>query len=52
MRLKGQNYLYTIEAGQLFKYNLTEKPARLSVKSDELISKPFTLFLYGSCADL
>lgn len=46
------NFIYTIEAGELTKYALSEEPASLSLKAETPLVKVFTLFLYGSCDDL
>jgi len=52
VRKNTENYIYTIEAGDINKYKLIEKPASLEVKATEAITKTFKIFLYGSCADL
>jgi hypothetical protein len=46
------NFIYTIEAGELTKYALSEEPASLSLKAETPLVKVFTMFLYGSCDDL
>ena len=48
----GLNYLYTIQAGELNKYELREEKPLLRLKSDVPVDKTFKLYLYGSCADL
>ena len=51
-RNMGLTFLYTVEAGTLFKYRLEEQPASLSLKAPDPLSKAFKISMFGACADI
>jgi hypothetical protein len=48
----GENFLYTVEAGELNKYELKEEKPVLAFRSEKPIQKSFKVYLYGNCGDL
>lgn len=48
----GLNFLYTVEAGELNKYELKEEKPVLAFRSDKAVEKALKVYLYGSCGDL